>query len=263
MAKKTKQQTPSKNNNNKNKVLPSPDSKKRKIEEETTEELEETTTTTTTTTTPTKNEPVTKKQKKNNNNNNNATTSTDKPIIPSSTTSTSTSSSSNVVVDRSCLRISQLSPKTLESTLQSCMSEIGPVKELCMDKRNLIALVTFKSELSDEALDFDGATVDDRNIALRFATNLDRRVYLSNLATHLTVKDLTPYLSEVGEVESVEDVTKELGTVQKTVLVQFKHYKTALDSLSWNGAHVRGRPSKWTLASMVPNTSATATTKAK
>jgi hypothetical protein len=55
-------------------------------------------------------------------------------------------------------------------------------------------------------------------------------------------------MNEIGPVEKVRNVTKKDALTGQQFTVDFKDYKSAVDSLVWNGADIRGRPVK-----IVPN----------
>jgi hypothetical protein len=146
-------------------------------------------------------------------------------------------------VDKHGLFVSNISVKVTIDVLKSCFKEIAPVKDIHFVKKRKgdmgqEAIVLFKKPVTDEALDYNGAPIEDRNIHVRFLNEADKRAFIKNVASDVTNEELLKYVSECGTVEFIAKI--EHGN-QNKFCVQFDDYKSALELLEYNGADIHGK----------------------
>jgi hypothetical protein len=149
-------------------------------------------------------------------------------------------------IDKHGLLVSNISVKVTDDILKSCFKEIAPVKQITfISKPNALsktAIIMFKKQVGDEALDYNGAPIEERNIFVRFLTEEDKRVYVKQVTKDVTSDELKKYLQEIGEIEFVALITDQQNKTPNMFAVQFKEYATISTALEYNGADIHGRP---------------------
>ncbi|KAL0477121.1 CBP20 [Acrasis kona] len=142
---------------------------------------------------------------------------------------------------KSGLVVTNISITVTEDILNACFKEIGSIKKMTLKTSGAtkVAYVTFTKELKDDALEYNGALIEDRNIKVRFMSDEDKRVVFSSVSKDVTVETLTPYLKEIGTVDFVGLV--DVDRTSNTFVVQFSEYHDVMEATEYNGADIHGR----------------------
>lgn len=148
-------------------------------------------------------------------------------------------------VDKQGLFVDNISVKVTEDILKACFKEIAPVKKIIfLPKPQAVsktAIVLFKKQISDDALEYNGAPIEERNISVRFLREEDKRVYVKQVAKDVSNDELKQYLSEIGELEFIALISDQQDKSPNMFAAQFKDYAHAAEALEYSGADIHGR----------------------
>ncbi len=128
--------------------------------------------------------------------------------------------------------------------MKACFKEIAPVKKIIYLKSTPLAktaIILFKKQVGDDALEYNGAPIEERNIYVRFLTEEDKRVYVRQVAKDVTNDELKKYMEEIGSVDFVALITDQQNKAPNMFAVQFKEYEHVAEALQFSGADIHGR----------------------
>lgn len=130
-------------------------------------------------------------------------------------------------------------PDYLQSEdLKQYFKEIGNIKDITIffDKQSRAkAYIEYTKELTEEALKFNRATIENERISLRFTIPQDRDVIVSNVPHTLSIDDLkSEYMENIGKVENIEKISN------TTYKVRFETIQSTREAIDYNGADIEG-----------------------